>query len=160
MLSSVLGLVPMALGWGEGAEIRSPMAVTVIGGLLFSTALTLIFIPVMYELLDRKRYAGDVILPAAVAPPGLKIALVKPVKQNNGLLIQGTVVNNSSQVLSIPAMQGTLKDANGQDLRRWVFNPPVRQLAPGQRTVFKTEVRPVPPGAARANVAFVGATTM
>jgi len=68
MLSSVLGLVPMALGWGEGAEIRSPMAVTVIGGLLFSTALTLIFIPVMYELMDRKRYAGDVTLPAAVAP--------------------------------------------------------------------------------------------
>jgi hydrophobic/amphiphilic exporter-1 (mainly G- bacteria), HAE1 family len=67
MLSSVLGLVPMALGWGEGAEIRSPMAVTVIGGLLFSTALTLIFIPVMYELLDRKRYAGDVTLPAAPA---------------------------------------------------------------------------------------------
>lgn len=65
MLSSVLGLVPMALGWGEGAEIRSPMAVTVIGGLLFSTALTLIFIPVMYELLDRKRYAGDVTLPAS-----------------------------------------------------------------------------------------------
>jgi HAE1 family hydrophobic/amphiphilic exporter-1 len=63
MLSSVLGLVPMALGWGEGAEIRSPMAVTVIGGLTFSTMLTLIFIPVMYELLDRKRYAGDVTLP-------------------------------------------------------------------------------------------------
>ncbi|MFN0102417.1 MAG: efflux RND transporter permease subunit [Bryobacteraceae bacterium] len=63
MLSSVLGLVPMALGWGEGAEIRSPMAITVIGGLLFSTFLTLIFIPVMYELLDRKRYAGDVTFP-------------------------------------------------------------------------------------------------
>ena len=60
MLSSVLGLVPMALGWGEGAEIRSPMAIAVIGGLAFSTMLTLIFIPVMYELLDRKRYAGDV----------------------------------------------------------------------------------------------------
>jgi len=64
MLSSVLGLVPMALGWGEGAEIRSPMAVTVIGGMLFSTLLTLIFIPVMYELMDRKRYAGDVTIPA------------------------------------------------------------------------------------------------
>jgi len=63
MLTSVLGLVPMALGWGEGAEIRSPMAIAVIGGLAFSTMLTLIFIPVMYELLDRKRYAGDVTLP-------------------------------------------------------------------------------------------------
>lgn len=60
MLSSVLGLLPMALGWGEGAEIRSPMAIAVIGGMLFSTMLTLIFIPVMYELLDRKKYAGDV----------------------------------------------------------------------------------------------------
>jgi hydrophobic/amphiphilic exporter-1 (mainly G- bacteria), HAE1 family len=55
-----LGLVPMALGWGEGAEIRSPMAIAVIGGMVFSTMLTLIFIPVMYEILDRKRYPGDV----------------------------------------------------------------------------------------------------
>jgi HAE1 family hydrophobic/amphiphilic exporter-1 len=61
-LTSVLGLVPMALGWGEGAEIRTPMAIAVIGGLTFSTALTLVFVPVMYELLDRKRY-GE---PAAV----------------------------------------------------------------------------------------------
>jgi HAE1 family hydrophobic/amphiphilic exporter-1 len=58
--TSVLGLVPMALGWGEGAEIRTPMAIAVIGGLLFSTMLTLVFIPVMYEILDRKQYAGDV----------------------------------------------------------------------------------------------------
>jgi HAE1 family hydrophobic/amphiphilic exporter-1 len=62
--TSVLGLVPMALGWGEGAEIRSPMAITVIGGMLFSTMLTLVFIPVMYEMLDRKRYAGDVAVSA------------------------------------------------------------------------------------------------
>jgi HAE1 family hydrophobic/amphiphilic exporter-1 len=59
MLTSVLGLVPMALGWGEGAEIRTPMAIAVIGGMTFSTMLTLIFVPVMYELLDRKRYAAD-----------------------------------------------------------------------------------------------------
>ena len=65
MLTSVLGLVPMAVGWGDGAEIRSPMAITVIGGLAFSTVLTLIFIPVMYEALDRKRYAGDVAVPTA-----------------------------------------------------------------------------------------------
>ncbi len=65
MLTSVLGLVPMAVGWGDGAEIRSPMAITVIGGLAFSTVLTLIFIPVIYEALDRKRYAGDVAVPTA-----------------------------------------------------------------------------------------------
>ena len=61
-LTSVLGLLPMALGWGEGAEIRTPMAITVIGGLTFSTLLTLVFIPVIYEMIDRKRYAPDEVL--------------------------------------------------------------------------------------------------
>lgn len=103
---------------------------------------------------------GAAAAPTAAIARGLEIALVKPVKQNNGLLIQGTVVNNSSQPLSVPAMQATLKNAAGEDLRRWVFDPPVRQLAPGQRAVFKTEVQPVPPGATRANVAFLAGTTM
>ncbi len=58
-LTTVLGLIPMALGWGEGAEVRAPMAITVMGGLLFSTALTLVFIPVVYELLDRKAYSAE-----------------------------------------------------------------------------------------------------
>jgi HAE1 family hydrophobic/amphiphilic exporter-1 len=52
--TTVLGLVPMALGIGEGGEIRSPMAITVIGGLLFSTLLTLVVIPVVYSLLERE----------------------------------------------------------------------------------------------------------
>lgn len=53
-LTTVLGLAPMALGLGEGAEIRAPMAITVISGLLVSTLLTLLVIPVMYSLLDRR----------------------------------------------------------------------------------------------------------
>jgi hypothetical protein len=96
----------------------------------------------------------------AASPTGLEIALVKPMKQNGGLLIQGTVLNKSSQVQPVPAMQATLKDGSGQDLRRWVFDPPVNQLAPGQRAVFKTEVRPVPAGASRANVAFITGSTI
>jgi len=55
-LTTTLGLLPMALGFGEGAEVRTPMAITVIGGLLVSTLLTLIVIPVVYSLLDRKRW--------------------------------------------------------------------------------------------------------
>ncbi len=51
--TTVLGLLPMALGLGEGAEIRAPMAITVIGGLLLSTMLTLVIIPVVYTLFDR-----------------------------------------------------------------------------------------------------------
>jgi HAE1 family hydrophobic/amphiphilic exporter-1 len=54
-LTTVLGLFPMALGLGEGSEMRTPMAVTVIGGLLTSTFLTLVVVPVMYSLLDRRK---------------------------------------------------------------------------------------------------------
>ena len=61
-LTTALGLLPMAMGFGEGAEVRTPMAITVIGGLLVSTVLTLLVIPVVYSLLDRKRW------PAVVAP--------------------------------------------------------------------------------------------
>src|SRR5690606_23099620 len=53
-LTAVFGFMPLALAFGEGAEVRSPMAITVIGGLLVSTLLTLVVIPVVYDLLDRK----------------------------------------------------------------------------------------------------------
>ena len=53
-LSTLFGFMPLALALGEGAEVRSPMAITVIGGLLVSTLLTLLVIPVVYDLLDRR----------------------------------------------------------------------------------------------------------
>ncbi len=53
--TTVLGLLPMALGLGDGAEIRAPMAITVIAGLSFSTLLTLIVIPTLYAGVDRLR---------------------------------------------------------------------------------------------------------
>ncbi len=58
--TTVLGLLPMAIGLGEAAELRTPMAVTVIGGLLAATLLTLVVIPVVYDLADRKTIHGDV----------------------------------------------------------------------------------------------------
>ena len=64
--TTILGLLPMALGLGEGAELRAPLAITVIGGLTVATGLTLVVIPVVYSLLDRKRYAAD--LDAAAEP--------------------------------------------------------------------------------------------
>jgi HAE1 family hydrophobic/amphiphilic exporter-1 len=54
-LATVLGLLPMALGIGEGAEIRTPLALTLIGGLSCATVLTLVVLPVMYATLDRSR---------------------------------------------------------------------------------------------------------
>jgi len=55
-LTTALGLVPMAIGLGEGAELRAPMAITVISGLLCSTLLTLIVLPVLYQLFDYKKF--------------------------------------------------------------------------------------------------------
>lgn len=51
-MTTVLGLLPLALGSAEGAEVRAPMAITVIGGLMGSAVLTLFVIPVVYTLLD------------------------------------------------------------------------------------------------------------
>jgi len=53
MLTTLLGLMPMALGLGEGGELRAPMAITVIGGLLVGTLLTLVLIPVTYERVEQ-----------------------------------------------------------------------------------------------------------
>ena len=54
-VTTVLGLLPMALGLGRGADLRAPMAISVIGGLLVATALTLIVVPVVYSLVESVR---------------------------------------------------------------------------------------------------------
>jgi len=53
--TTVLGLIPMAVSLGEGSELRVPMAVTVIGGLMTSTLLTLALVPVLYTLMTREK---------------------------------------------------------------------------------------------------------
>ena len=53
--TTILALSPMALGLGEGAQMRAPMAIAVIGGLVTSTLLTLVIIPVAYEMVERVR---------------------------------------------------------------------------------------------------------
>jgi HAE1 family hydrophobic/amphiphilic exporter-1 len=53
-LCTLLGFMPLAISIGDGNEVRAPMAIAVIGGLLVSTLLTLIVIPVVYNLLDRR----------------------------------------------------------------------------------------------------------
>jgi len=54
-ITTVFGLIPLSLGLGEGAELQRPLGIAVIGGLLFSTFLTLILIPVVYELVEKGR---------------------------------------------------------------------------------------------------------
>jgi multidrug efflux pump subunit AcrB len=52
--STILGMLPIAFGWGAGAELRQPMAVGIIGGLITSSLLSLIVVPVLYTLLEDK----------------------------------------------------------------------------------------------------------
>jgi multidrug efflux pump subunit AcrB len=50
----ILGMIPMALGVGEGGEQNAPLARAVIGGLIFATFATLVFVPIMYRLLPHR----------------------------------------------------------------------------------------------------------
>ena len=47
-----LGVLPIAVGWGAGAELQQPMAIALIGGLITSTILTLVALPALYELAE------------------------------------------------------------------------------------------------------------
>jgi len=54
-VTTILGLLPLALGWGQGAELQRPLAISLIGGLFVSTAVTLLAVPVVYSLLEEGR---------------------------------------------------------------------------------------------------------
>jgi len=58
-LATILGMIPMALGLGEGSETNTPLARAVIGGLSVSTFLTLFLIPILYLLLERRGHRHD-----------------------------------------------------------------------------------------------------
>ena len=86
-LAAILGALPLAIGFGEGAELRRPLGITIIGGLIASQILTLLTTPVVYVLLDKlrrrspsERHLGhhsdkpDVFPPSA-PPPGTPLQL-------------------------------------------------------------------------------------
>jgi multidrug efflux pump len=52
-MSAILGALPLMIGWGEGSELRHPLGITMVGGLIFSQALTLFTTPVIYLYFDR-----------------------------------------------------------------------------------------------------------
>jgi multidrug efflux pump subunit AcrB len=59
-LAMIIGMVPMALGLGDGGEQNAPLGRAVIGGLLFATTATLIFVPVVFSIVHaRYKHAPD-----------------------------------------------------------------------------------------------------
>ena len=53
-LTTILGMLPLAMSTGSGSEIWSPMGIAVIGGLIFSTMVTLLLVPVIYHMMNRR----------------------------------------------------------------------------------------------------------
>jgi multidrug efflux pump len=80
-MCALLGAMPMALGWGAGAELRKPLGIAIVGGLIVSQMLTLFTTPVIYLYLDRLRQAFSWrksrfhARPAILVPGGLSAGL-------------------------------------------------------------------------------------
>ena len=73
-LAALLGALPLALQGGMGSELRRPLGIAIIGGLIVSQALTLFTTPVIYLTMDRKRWtrpAGDAALEASFTAPSV-----------------------------------------------------------------------------------------
>ena len=95
-LTTILALIAMAVGYGQGAEMMQPMAVTTIGGLLYATLLTLFVVPIMYQLVTlHGKYIfgfGLAIVVAIAAAAGFYFLESLPILIGGGVLFLVIIV--------------------------------------------------------------------
>ena len=77
-MAALLGGLPLALGTGVGAEMRRPLGIAIVGGLLFSQMLTLYTTPVMYLYLDRFRLRWESVESAVASSSSGGISCIDP----------------------------------------------------------------------------------
>jgi HAE1 family hydrophobic/amphiphilic exporter-1 len=106
--TTVLGLLPLALGLGEGSELQAPMAIAVMGGLTVCTFLTLFVIPVLYviaaEWLERKKEQVAPVI-AQGMPEEIKIEPVKAVSGRESLQASEPEVAKDIIVMPLKALE-------------------------------------------------------
>jgi predicted Zn finger-like uncharacterized protein len=89
---------------------------------------------------------------------GLELRNVKSNETKSGdervLAIEGEIANISGKVRDIPMLKGTLFDAKNAELQTWTFPAPENRLLPGEKAIFKTEVRNPKPEATRLTIVF------
>jgi multidrug efflux pump len=74
-MAALFGAVPLAIGMGVGSELRQPLGIAIVGGLIVSQMLTLYTTPVIYLFLDQLRNRGKKSRPELVAAPSLAMAI-------------------------------------------------------------------------------------
>jgi multidrug efflux pump subunit AcrB len=77
-VATVAGAIPAAIGWGPGAETRAPMARGIIGGIILSTLVTLVLVPVFYVIIERLRNFCRSRLLVPATPPAPEVGYTKP----------------------------------------------------------------------------------
>ncbi len=92
---------------------------------------------------------------SAFPPPGEGLSLDMEVKRGDEKLeLVGKVLNTTDQYRAVPPVYAVLQDANGEQLRKWQVDVGVKELGPGEKVPFSTEIDTVPEGTATVSVLF------
>jgi cobalt-zinc-cadmium resistance protein CzcA len=160
-----LGFLPMLLAQGAGAEVQRPLATVIIGGLVSSTLLTLVVLPIIYDWFGGKHVEGDEETPAEIAREGSEPSRgdVDPLARVSVLailMLLGGVALNAQTVITL----GTVREralAASLDLRRSELAIEQRRAArsatgilPGPELFFNVDEAPSPALTGRSNTSL------